>query len=67
MKNSDILNAVITDLTTREQVGFKKYQTTVDRTDLSDEEWLQHLYEELLDAVMYIKKYKQQTSNNNIT
>lgn len=55
---SRTLQGVVTDLKTREKTGFAKYGTTVDRTDLGLDAWLQHLYEELLDAAMYIKRLK---------
>lgn len=54
---SKILDEVISDLRAREEKGKKEYGTTMDRTDLSQEQWLEHLYEELLDAVIYLKKY----------
>lgn len=58
MERSDsvILAAVIADLRQRELKGLETYGTTVDRTDLSQAEWLKHLYEELLDAAVYLKK-----------
>jgi hypothetical protein len=33
----------------------------MDRTDLSHSEWLEHLYEELLDAAVYLKKLQHGT------
>ena len=56
MKNSDILDSVIEDLVKREERGLGKYGTTVDRTDLSEKEWLQHAYEEALDFAVHLKK-----------
>lgn len=58
MERSDslILAAVIEDLRRRELKGLETYGTTMDREDLSREEWLGHLYEELLDASVYLKK-----------
>ena len=55
---------VITDLQTRAAVGFKKYGTNTERTDLSADDWLQHLYEELLDAAVYINAYRATVSCN---
>ncbi len=52
------LEKVIQDLKDREQLGKQRYGTTVDRTDLSRDDWEQHLYEELLDAVMYLRRIK---------
>lgn len=58
MERSDslILAAVIADLRRRESKGLETYGTTMDRTDLSHEDWLNHLYEEVLDSAVYLKK-----------
>ena len=37
----------------RQQVGERKYGHSIDRDDLTKSEWLQHLQEELLDAIQY--------------
>lgn len=50
------LISVIEDLKSREKRGFEKYQTTMDREDLTHAEWLQHAYEEALDMALYLKK-----------
>ena len=42
----------------RAAVGKAKYGTTMERTDLSEREWLQHLQEELTDAAVYAEKLK---------
>jgi hypothetical protein len=42
---SRILYSIIDDLLEREDKGLKEYGTTMDRTDLSEEDWLQHAYE----------------------
>lgn len=61
MKEQDsIVESVITSFRNRSAVGLKKYGTTLDRNDLSRLEWLQHLQEELMDAVLYIEKLKKQ-------
>jgi hypothetical protein len=49
-----ITNAVIEDLHSRADRGWKKYNTTLGQNNVDD--FLQHLYEELLDASQYIKK-----------
>ena len=61
--NSALLQAVIDDLVAREERGKTKYNTTMDRDDLSHEEWLQHAYEEALDMALYLKKAMQQTKS----
>jgi hypothetical protein len=54
--DSVILASVIEDLRRRESKGLETYGTTMDREDLTREEWMTHLYEELLDASLYLKK-----------
>jgi hypothetical protein len=53
---SNILDQTIKDLQAREVRGLKEYGTTLDRTDLTKDEWLQHAYEEALDLALYLKK-----------
>jgi hypothetical protein len=53
---SEILKEVIADLERREQKGLVEYGTTVDRTDLSKDFWLNSAYEEALDFAIYLKK-----------
>lgn len=60
---SKLLDQVINDLKAREKKGLETYGTTMDRTDLTASEWDQHLYEELLDAVLYLKKGKEMDEN----
>ena len=45
----------------REEKGMNTYGVSTDRTDLTTEEWLQHLQEELMDACVYIEKLKHET------
>ena len=61
---STILSHVIKDLKRRESKGIKTYGTTMDRTDLDRKEWMNHLYEELLDAALYIKKLYEYPDGN---
>jgi hypothetical protein len=49
---------VIQDMKQREIFGYKKYNKYL--TDKTDEDMLQHLYEELLDASVYIKTLLEQ-------
>lgn len=56
---TNLLTKVINDLQHREARGIEKYGTTMDRTDLSNAQWQQHLYEELLDAALYCKKMQE--------
>lgn len=52
---------VIKDLRDREKMGFKKYNKFL--TPNTDEDMLQHLFEELLDASLYIKTLLNQREN----
>ena len=51
-----LLEEINIDLQKREQKGIKTYGTTLDNADLNNLQLLNHLYEELLDSVFYIKK-----------
>jgi len=53
---SRVLSSVVTKMVDRERVGIKKYNTTMDRTDLHLIEWMNHLQEELMDATLYLQK-----------
>lgn len=53
-----IVKSVIDKYKQRSDVGIKKYNNTMDRNDLSLDEWLTHLQEELMDATLYIEKLK---------
>ena len=53
---SKIEKRVIRKILMRAAVGKSKYGVTMEREDLSFKEWLVHLSEELMDAVVYIEK-----------
>jgi hypothetical protein len=53
-----IVEGVIDQFRTRAEQGKAKYGTTMDRNDLTPMEWIQHLQEELMDAVVYLQKIK---------
>lgn len=55
-KTDSIVEAVRNDLLQRSQLGIAKYGVTLDRTDLSFRDWLQHAYEEALDLANYLKR-----------
>ena len=40
----------------RAEKGKDKYGVTMEREDLSTEEWLNHLQEELMDACVYVER-----------
>lgn len=55
---------VCADIARRQQVGIKKYNTTVRDNDLSLKEWLQHAYEETLDKAIYLKRAIEQINKD---
>ena len=59
MKQTKILSEVIKDFQNREKKGLETYGTTLDRKDLSTSQWLVHLREELMDAILYLKKLEE--------
>tara|TARA_R100000458_G_C8219773_1_gene204529 strand:+ start:728 stop:961 length:234 start_codon:yes stop_codon:yes gene_type:complete len=64
---SKIEEKVIEKIRMRAEVGEKKYNTTMERTDLTYDEWLQHLQEELLDACVYLEKLMELTKRVGIS
>tara|TARA_R110002020_G_scaffold14346_9_gene51043 strand:- start:269 stop:451 length:183 start_codon:yes stop_codon:yes gene_type:complete len=56
---SRIEDKVVMMIRERAMKGEAKYGTTMERGDLSMQEWLTHLQEELLDGAVYIQKLKE--------
>jgi hypothetical protein len=54
-----VLN-VLSRFKERSDVGIKKYKTTLERTDLTTLEWLQHAQEEAMDFVLYLERLKHE-------
>lgn len=59
MKDKNVLD-VVSQFIERSEHGFKKYGVTTERTDIDLNGWLQHLKEELMDAVVYINRAQQE-------
>ena len=57
-KKDKYVQAVKERFEQRSQTGIKKYNTTLEREDLSLQDWLLHLQEELMDATLYIERLK---------
>lgn len=62
-QKDSIVDEVRKDLLERSELGIKKYNTTLDREDLSILDWHQNHYEELLDAALYTKKIIKELKN----
>jgi len=54
-----IVESIINKFKSRSEIGIIKYGKTLDRDDLTLNEWLIHLQEELMDAILYIEKIKK--------
>jgi len=57
-----IVNEVIENFKKRSIIGYLKYGVTMDRNDLTFDDWVNHLQEELMDACIYLQKIKQTTN-----
>ncbi len=62
--NDKIVLSVLESFKKRSEIGIKKYNTTLERNDLSTLEWLQHAQEEAMDFVLYIERLKQEYKLN---
>ena len=56
-----VVQEVVKDLERRSEIGIKKYGTTLHDNNVDD--YLKHLYEELLDAANYNKKLQMQNQD----
>ena len=55
-----IVLRVLSRFAERSNVGIKKYNTTLERNDLSTLEWLTHAQEEAMDFVLYLERLKDE-------
>ena len=55
-KTTDTELQVVTDVLERQKKGLAKYGCSVADNPLPLRQWLQHQYEELLDAAIYCKR-----------
>ena len=58
-----IIQKVIDKFTERSNVGYKKYGVTLHDDEPNLHKWLNHIQEELMDAVNYIEKLKMETTD----
>ena len=59
-----VVQSVINKFKQRSEVGIKKYGVTMDREDLTREQWITHISEELMDALIYLEKLKRIENEN---
>jgi acetyl-CoA carboxylase alpha subunit len=56
LKTDSIVDSIIDEHITRAEMGKEKYNNTLDRTDLSVLDYLQHAKEEAMDLALYLEK-----------
>ena len=54
-----VVLSVMAKYAERSATGLKKYGTTLDREDLTLDQWINHLQEELMDATLYLERIKK--------
>jgi hypothetical protein len=54
-----VVERVVDTFKQRSDVGYKKYGITLDDDPSKVVDWLNHLQEELMDAVLYLQKAKE--------
>ena len=59
-----VVERVVNKFVSRSDVGFKKYGVTLDKDPSEMFAWLNHLQEELMDAVLYLQKAKEVYTEN---
>lgn len=55
-----VVERVVDKFVGRSDVGFEKYGVTLEEDPSDMLAWLNHLQEEMMDAVLYLQKAKQQ-------
>ena len=58
-----IVESVINQFKQRSEAGINKYGVTLDRTDLSTGEWIEHAIEESMDFILYLRKLKTELND----
>ncbi len=54
-----IVEKVVNKFNERSQTGITKYGSTLERNDLDVVDWMNHLQEELMDAILYLERMKK--------
>ena len=58
-KTDSIVDSVIDQFIERAKFGKEKYNTDLDRNDLSILDWLEHAKQEHMDAILYLEKIER--------
>jgi hypothetical protein len=59
-----IVDTILNKFVDRAEMGFAKYNNTLDRKDLTTAQWIEHALEEHMDAILYLTKLKQELQND---
>tara|TARA_R110000787_G_scaffold113129_1_gene222264 strand:- start:154 stop:360 length:207 start_codon:yes stop_codon:yes gene_type:complete len=59
-KKKGTTESIVEMIRSRAALGLDKYGTSIDRTDLTTEQWIQHAIEEMLDGAQYLYRIKQE-------
>ena len=57
-----VVERVVDKFVSRSDVGFAKYGVTLEDDKSNIFQWINHLQEELMDAVLYLQKLKETTT-----
>ncbi len=58
-QTDSIVDSVIDQFVERAKFGKEKYNTDLDRTDLSLLDWIEHAKQEHMDAILYLEKIER--------
>ena len=58
-----VVERVVDKFVSRSDVGFEKYGVTLNDDKSNIFQWINHLQEELMDAVLYLQKLKEESTD----
>jgi hypothetical protein len=61
-----IVQSIVKRFHDRAKFGKQKYGTDLDRDDLSVENWIQHIQDELHDGILYLEKLKKELRESSL-
>ena len=61
---TEIEESVIAKIRQRREAGRKKYGTTMERTDLTRAQWIQHAQEEAMDLAIYLERLMREEADD---
>ena len=60
LRKDSVVESIKNQFDKRSSLGIKKYGTTLNENELSLTEWMEHLKQELMDAILYIERSKDE-------